>query len=229
MSRIGLASRLGLAIALCASCAPARGGTSSPTPERGARATLVGFVRDSVTAAPIARASVRLEPAGAERPARTAVTDSAGRFAFESVTAGPYELSIRRLGYRLGQRTWTAAGARGDTLLASLAPAETYVCTPLARPAIEVEVRDSTTDAPMAARVAGIVRDGAYQDTLRVSAYEGASAVTVRAALARAGTYAVMLDAPGYRQWTARAVRVEDGTCHVKTVRLYARMQSLRE
>ena len=139
-----------------------------------------------------------------------------------------YKVTVRRLGYHANELRWDARTSGRDTMYISLVPAEGYVCSAILRPAIEVEVRDSTTGAPIAGLASGVVEDAGYRDTLRVSEYEDSTAVTLQAALERGGTYAVALQAPGYRPWLTREVRVDRGRCHVNTVRLFARLQRVR-
>ncbi len=73
---------------LCA--APLAAQQSAPSTS----ATIRGVVTDSLAGAPLAEATVQLVQAGGTSNARTAVTDSAGRFAFEGVPAGRYAVGF---------------------------------------------------------------------------------------------------------------------------------------
>src|SRR4051812_42210534 len=76
-------------------------------------------------------------------------------------------------------------------------------CYAYAAPAVEVEIADAATGAPLASVARGAVRDGRYVDSLEF----GPPAVRVRrAAYERPGTYAVEVLAPGYLPWRAEGV-----------------------
>jgi hypothetical protein len=95
-----------------------------------------------------------------------------------------------------------------------------YACTADFRPAIEVEIRDAGTGAPLAHAATGVVRDGAYADSLRPArslSSDPASMVSRSAAGERPGTYSVEVQRGGYLTWTASNVSVERGRCHVET------------
>ena len=103
-------------------------------------------------------------------------------------------------------------------------------CTLNVEPAIEVEVRDAGTEDYLAVTPAGVAREGTYQDSLlvwgltvdvppRVTSLAGASE--------RAGTYSLHVEAVGYEPWDTAGIRVSEGECHVRTVRLTAGLRSL--
>jgi hypothetical protein len=99
-------------------------------------------------------------------------------------------------------------------------------------PAIVVEVRHAGNRAPAAAGVTGAVQDGSYVDSLRISGWEGPnvgpeSAVEMSAAPERRGRYAVRLVKQGFMEWSVEDVPVEDGICHVQTVKLEAFLQPI--
>lgn len=71
-----------------------------------AQATISGDVRDSVTQAPLAFASVFLA-----NTTRGATTDEAGRFSLTGVPAGNYDVVVSYLGYRLHRQNVTVASA----------------------------------------------------------------------------------------------------------------------
>ena len=93
-------------------------------------------------------------------------------------------------------------------------------CTSIAVQGIVVEIRDARTGAPLAADAHGVVRDGAYTDSLAVFSPSARTA-----ALERAGTYAVEVRHDGYLTWTADGVHVDRDACHVRTQQLTALMQ----
>jgi len=71
-----------------------------PPPQVGTSA-LKGRVIDAASAAPVARARVRIQGGGGPRPSTW--TDSAGRFAFTSLPAGPYSLVVEKSTYMAGR------------------------------------------------------------------------------------------------------------------------------
>jgi hypothetical protein len=94
---------------------------------------------------------------------------------------------------------------------------------------VVVEIRDARTGAPLAERAVGVVRDGAFVDSLRPYESTGlgpASLYSRRAADERRGTYAVEVRAPGYTTWTHAGVRVGRDQCHVRTQRVHAALTS---
>jgi hypothetical protein len=99
------------------------------------------------------------------------------------------------------------------------------ICTLSIEPAVEVEVRDQTTDQFLSTAPRGVVREGAYQDSLTVSGFTSDVPPRVRTLIAageRAGTYTVHLEADGYQPWDTARVRVGEGDCHVHTARFTA-------
>lgn len=81
----------------------------------------------------------------------------------------------------------------------------------VARPGLEIEIRDARTGQPVAYDATVIVADGSYADTIRVR--EMYSAVTVEdgivwAADNRPGTYDVTIVHPQYQTWTRTGIRV---------------------
>jgi hypothetical protein len=101
------------------------------------------------------------------------------------------------------------------------------VCTTESRPAVIVEIRDAGTGAPLAYDARGVVRDGAYADSLRPAMSSTSDPRTLysrAAAHERAGTYAIEVVHPDYATWTTTGVRVAMGSCHVKTVTVQAKL-----
>jgi hypothetical protein len=111
--------------------------------------------------------------------------------------------------------------------LAACSPATDTACTTDVRQGIEVEIRDSVSDAPIASLARGAAIAGAYVDSLRPARGEGTGALlSLAGAPERPGTYAVTVEVPGYHTWTQSNVLVQAGVCHVKAVSLLARLQS---
>jgi hypothetical protein len=108
----------------------------------------------------------------------------------------------------------------GLAVLSSCDVLPPLACTTEARAAINVEVRDSVTDAPAAAGALAIARDGVFADTLI-----GFDGLSVGGAWERPGNYAVSVTKAGYQGWSVSDVRVTDGSCHVRSVTLQARLQ----
>lgn len=99
------------------------------------------------------------------------------------------------------------------------------VCTGEMRPAIVVEIRHSRTGAALAYGARGVVRDGAYADSLAPAASSSGDPHDLysrRAADERPGTYAVEVVHEGYQAWSATGVSVGRDACHVRTVELRA-------
>src|SRR5262245_3950737 len=63
---------------------------------------LKGRVIDAATGAPVARARVRIQGGGGG-PRPSAWTDSAGRFTFTDLPAGPYSLTLEKPTYMMGR------------------------------------------------------------------------------------------------------------------------------
>ena len=67
--------------------------------------------------------------------------------------------------------------------------------------------------------------DPAYSDTNSFSETYGQPEIPIGLAYEREGTYAVTVSKSGYKAWTASGVRVIRDGCHVRTVKLNARLQ----
>lgn len=82
-------------------------------------------------------------------------------------------------------------------------------CTSTRPVAVVVTVLDSVSGASLADSAYGVVRDGDYVDSLRLSP----PPPTLRGG-ARLGTYQVIVDRSGYREWTRSDVGVaQQGSC----------------
>jgi hypothetical protein len=123
-------------------------------------------------------------------------------------------------------RTCTLAGVLAASLLGcDVFTALGTACTTEARPGILVEVRDSTSGEPATAGATLLAVSGAYRDSISYPANAPDNLVTMALAYERAGVYAVTVTRPGYSPWRAPAW-VREGSCHVKTMRLFARLQA---
>ena len=105
----------------------------------------------------------------------------------------------------------------------SSSPTDPIVCDTSARAGITVTIKDAATLEPLAANARGVVRDGAYVDSLVLVAPD-----TRAAAFERAGTYSVEVRLTGYQNFNASGVRVTAGTCHVNAVVVPALLLKLR-
>lgn len=100
------------------------------------------------------------------------------------------------------------------------------ICTMEARPAISVQVVDAQTGEPVTGAVIVIVRDGLYADTSQARATAPTGVRSAALAYERAGTYAVLVRHPAYREWQRTNVAVTRDECHVKTVVLRAELRN---
>ena len=94
-------------------------------------------------------------------------------------------------------------------------------------PGVEVEVRDAVSDDFLSVVPLGVVREGTYQDSLRIQSTTidvPPRVVTLAAADERTGRYTVHLEAEGYEAWDTAGVRATEGSCHVETARFIARL-----
>ncbi len=105
----------------------------------------------------------------------------------------------------------------------SSSPSDPIVCDASARAGITVTIKDAETMEPLAATARGVVRDGAYVDSLVLIAPE-----TRAAAFERAGTYSVEVRLAGYQSFNTSNVRVTAGTCHVNAVVVPALLLKVR-
>jgi hypothetical protein len=93
-----------------------------------------------------------------------------------------------------------------------------YACPAVVKPAIVVEIKDARTSVPLAQDAQGVVRDGAYVDSLRP--YQ--ETLSLQAAAERPGTYSVEVQRAGYQTWTIGGVRATSGQCGVRTATVHA-------
>lgn len=105
----------------------------------------------------------------------------------------------------------------------SSSPSDPIVCDASARAGITVTIKDADTMEPLATTARGVVRDGAYVDSLIL-----VSADTRVAAFERVGTYSVEVRLAGYQNFNTSGVRVTSGTCHVNAVVVPALLLKVR-
>lgn len=148
--------------------------------------------------------------------------DSVDALAETARLAGRYGVSPRHL-YRTAVRGFSAELEPEVLQALRCEPSVNWVehiavgCLGVINPAIEVLVINAATDSADASGVTGVVRDGAYVDTLRIgSGPAGGPPHKLVAAFGRPGTYAVYLSKPGYHDWVQRSVRARPGDCTVE-------------
>jgi len=102
------------------------------------------------------------------------------------------------------------------------------ICPAVAEPAVIVEVRNAVTDDPEAENADGVLIDGEYTDSLRVTEEtdEGIP-IALAGGFERAGTYTVRVEKAGFQTWTRKGVDVGDGECGPETERLDARIEPI--
>lgn len=136
---------------------------AADTTHRVSGAQVSGIVRDSVARAPLDGAIVQLVSTDSTRPfGATAVSDSAGRFAFADVPDGRFAIgfyhpAVEALGITLPLRTVVVRGARAvrvDLAIPSPAVISAAICSapaaPRSMPLLLGTVRDAATRAPIA-------------------------------------------------------------------------------
>lgn len=148
--------------------------------------------------------------------------DSVDALAETARLAGRYDVSPRHL-YRTAPPGFSAELEPEVLQALRCEPSVKWVehngvgCPAVVNPAIEVLVINAATDSADARGVTGVVRDGAYLDTLRVgSGPTGGPPHNVVAAFGRPGTYTVHLSKTGYHDWVQASVRARPGVCSVE-------------
>jgi len=102
------------------------------------------------------------------------------------------------------------------------------MCPDIVEPAVVVEVRNAETGAFEADSALGVLRDGEYVDTMRVSGVTSDGIPrSLQGAMERAGTYDVRVEKDGFRLWTRENITVESGDCGPQTRRLTAELTSV--
>src|SRR4051794_14570532 len=93
---------------------------------------------------------------------------------------------------------------------------EPAVCTLELQRGVQVEVRDAVSGDYIAEVIHGSLRDGSFEDSLRVVGWIGtdpALPTTLGGADERPGTYAVHLEGPAYEVWDTAGVKVSRDEC----------------
>lgn len=98
------------------------------------------------------------------------------------------------------------------------------ICDQSVTPGLVVVVLDAATGEPAADGAVGIARDGAYVDTLRVFESRDGRATSLAGADERAGRYTVVVQKTGYAPWQQDGLTVREGECHVRQIRVTARL-----
>jgi hypothetical protein len=90
-------------------------------------------------------------------------------------------------------------------------------------PGIVVEVRDMLTNDPIASNAVGTLQYGGYQETMQpYKAPQDTALLSLQGAIERPGTYDVLVQEPGYKDWSMPHVTVLFAGCDVVTVYLEA-------
>ncbi len=91
-------------------------------------------------------------------------------------------------------------------------------CTPSFEPGITVTVADAKTKTALEAQI--VIREGTFQETLRVQGATASGQTIYGGAFERPGKYTVTASMSGYRPTVLNDVQVAKGECHVATRRL---------
>jgi len=106
------------------------------------------------------------------------------------------------------------------------APSQGVICTADYRYGLSVSVVDSVTGVAVPRPLLIVATEGAYSDTAMAARQTGDVPFTAWPLVGeRAGTYAVLVRAPGYQDWQRSGVRVDRDLCHVIPVALTARLR----
>jgi hypothetical protein len=119
----------------------------------------------------------------------------------------------------------TAVAGRSKSHDDSSEPAPGVLCPANIRyvPGIVVEVRDMLTNDPIASNAVGTLQDGDYQETMQpYKAPQDSALLSLQGAIERPGTYDVLVQEPGYMDWSMHHVTVLFAGCDVATVYLEA-------
>jgi hypothetical protein len=94
-------------------------------------------------------------------------------------------------------------------------------CTSISMVGISVDVRDASTQRPIAPGATLVIRD---DKQVVDSVIGGEQARALDGAFERRGVFSIVVRRAGYREWRRDTVRVTGDICHVATVRLTAEL-----
>ncbi|HEX2188651.1 MAG TPA: hypothetical protein VHG51_07110 [Longimicrobiaceae bacterium] len=120
-----------------------------------------------------------------------------------------------------------ALASLAPLLAACVNPFASTSCTTEARPALNVVAFDARSGAPFDGGYTVVARSDGFVETAIVPTYGEGWDPQWGALLAheRAGRYEVTVSKPGYALWRRTGVEVGRGECHVRTVKLEARLE----
>lgn len=92
------------------------------------------------------------------------------------------------------------------------------MCDTGIQPSIVVEVRHASADTSLAGAATGFIIDGSFSDSLHHSG--GLLSMSGE----RAGTYTILITAPGFQNWSRAGVEVDGADCGTEQVTLVAQL-----
>ena len=99
-------------------------------------------------------------------------------------------------------------------------------CTTEARPAIVLEIVDIVTGASPLVPSVITVTDGSFEQRSPPPGTAGAVLPRYQLALGRPGRYSILVETPGYLNWSTSNINVPEGDCgHPETARITARLK----
>ncbi len=98
-------------------------------------------------------------------------------------------------------------------------------CTAEAAPAIVLEIVDIVTNVSPLVPSRITVTDGQFVERYPPAGGTGVVQPQYSFAFERAGRYSILVETPGFLDWSASNIEVRKGECHVATARITARLQ----
>jgi hypothetical protein len=98
-------------------------------------------------------------------------------------------------------------------------------CTTELRPGIVLEIVDIVTGVSPVVPSVITVTDGSFQERYPPAGVEGVVLSKYWFAGERPGRYSILVQTPGYLDWSASNIQVRKDECHVKTLRITARLK----
>ena len=98
-------------------------------------------------------------------------------------------------------------------------------CTTEFRPGIVLEIIDIVTGVSPLVPSVIIVTDGSFQERYPPAGVEGVVLSKYWFAGERSGRYSILVQTPGYLDWSTSNIQVRKDGCHVKTVTITARLK----